>query len=75
MPHLANRWVLPVPLLGKEVQIDLGFRLRSSAIDQFQVSRHLLAMFVGDLFERVANQVHHTELDTGLGRERLNSFR
>jgi hypothetical protein len=75
VPQLANGRIEPIPLLGKEFEIDQRFSLGTGRIDQFQISSHLLAMFVGDILKRVAYQMHHTELDTRLRIERLNGFR
>jgi len=73
-PQLADGGIEPIPLLGKQFEVDLCFGLGSSSIDQFQVSGHLLAMFVGDIFERIAHQVDHAQLHARLGIEGLNRF-
>jgi hypothetical protein len=73
-PRFANAGIERIPLLGKQFQIELGFRLGTRGVDGFEVSCDLFHMFVGHIAQRVAHQMHHAQLHPCLWIDRLYGF-
>ena len=72
-PLPTDTAILLVPFLGQQFQIAFRFRFRGSPIVPFQVSGDLFAMLVGDIFEGIAHQMHHIQLDSSLQVERFDA--
>jgi hypothetical protein len=45
-PRFANARIERIPFLGKEFQIELGFRLGTGGVDGFEVGRHRFHVLV-----------------------------
>src|SRR3954469_7849611 len=71
LPHCPNRTILFIPLLPKLAQFVLGGFCGRCIVNSFQIRSHLLAFFVSDILQTVADQVHNAQLDLSLGE---NSF-
>ena len=49
---------------GFEFQIELGFRFCGRRVNRFQIFGDFSSLLLVDVLERVAHQMHHTELNS-----------
>ncbi len=66
VPRFADDRILVIPLLGKQLQIELCFCLGCRRINRFQVLCSLCSLLVSDIFQRIAHQMDQAQLDLGL---------
>ena len=62
-----------VPLLRKQLYIQLSFGLRAGPVDRFEISGDLFHMFVRHIAQRVSYEMHQAKLHPCLRINRLNS--
>ena len=56
-PRLGDRWVLLVPLFGKEFEVKLCLRFRCRSINRLEVSTNLLTLLLRHKSNRVSDHV------------------
>jgi hypothetical protein len=65
-PALANSGILAIPLLGKQLQVQLGLIFGGCRVNRLEVSTNRTAVFVGDKGDAVSDHVNHTKLHQNL---------
>ncbi len=73
-PRRADTGREPVPFLGKQFQIELGFTLGTGGVDRFEVGRHRFHVLMRHVAQRISDQRNHAQLHPCLRRDRFNGF-